>query len=57
MPRDVDFNDVLETFLSIDGVVAVHNLRIWALSLGKTALAAHVAIGKFFKNFSIEMKI
>nr|XP_014289868.1 zinc transporter 2-like isoform X2 [Halyomorpha halys] len=44
MPRDVDFNDVLETFLSIDGVVAVHNLRIWALSLGKTALAAHVAI-------------
>lgn len=44
MPKDVDFNDVLETFLTIDGVVAVHNLRIWALSLGKTALAAHLAI-------------
>lgn len=43
-PKDVDFNDVLETFLSIEGVVAVHNLRIWALSLGKTALATHVAI-------------
>lgn len=44
IPKDVDFNDVLETFLSIEGVVAVHNLRIWALSLGKTALATHVAI-------------
>lgn len=44
IPKDIDFNDVLETFLSIEGVVAVHNLRIWALSLGKTALATHVAI-------------
>uniref|UniRef100_A0A1B6H9H4 Zinc transporter 2 n=1 Tax=Homalodisca liturata TaxID=320908 RepID=A0A1B6H9H4_9HEMI len=44
MPRGVDFNDVLNTFLSIDGVQRVHNLRIWALSLDKTALAAHLAI-------------
>ncbi|XP_014262598.1 zinc transporter 2-like isoform X2 [Cimex lectularius] len=44
MPRDVDFNDVLNTFLDIEGVVAVHNLRIWALSLDKAALAAHLAI-------------
>ncbi|XP_073993060.1 proton-coupled zinc antiporter SLC30A2-like isoform X4 [Rhodnius prolixus] len=44
MPKDVDFNDVLNTFLSIEGVVAVHNLRIWALTLDKTALAAHVVI-------------
>lgn len=46
MPKDVDFNDVLNTFLSIEGVVAVHNLRIWALTLDKTALAAHVVISK-----------
>ncbi|KAK9505453.1 hypothetical protein O3M35_009511 [Rhynocoris fuscipes] len=44
MPKDVDFNDVLNTFLSIEGVVAVHNLRIWALTLDKAALAAHVVI-------------
>lgn len=46
MPKGVDFNNVMNTFMSIDGVVKVHNLRIWALSLDKTALAAHLAISK-----------
>ena len=30
--------------MQIDGVVKVHNLRIWALSLDKPALSAHLAI-------------
>ena len=34
-----------ETFRSVDGVVAVHNLRIWGLTTDKTALAAHLATG------------
>lgn len=38
------YQDVCNTFLSLPGVVRVHNLRIWALSLDKTALAAHLAI-------------
>ncbi|VVC31480.1 Hypothetical protein CINCED_3A011580 [Cinara cedri] len=44
MPKGVNFTDVLETFLSIDGVVRVHNLRVWALSPDKIALAAHLAV-------------
>nr|CAD7570129.1 unnamed protein product [Timema californicum] len=40
----VDFTSVLNTFLQQDGVLKVHNLRIWALSLDKTALSAHLAI-------------
>ncbi|CAG4953812.1 unnamed protein product [Colias eurytheme] len=36
--------EVANTFLSLPGVVRVHNLRMWALSLDKTALAAHLAI-------------
>lgn len=28
------------------GVIAVHNLRIWALTMDKVALSAHVAIRK-----------
>ncbi|KAK7573457.1 hypothetical protein V9T40_010648 [Parthenolecanium corni] len=44
IPKGIDYCDVLETFLSIDGVLKVHNLRIWALSLDKTALAAHLAV-------------
>lgn len=44
IPRGVEFTDVLNTFLGIEGVVKVHNLRIWALSLDKTALSAHLAV-------------
>lgn len=43
-PRGIDFQDVANTFLTISGVQRVHNLRMWALSLDKTALAAHLAI-------------
>ena len=46
IPRDVSFNVVQETFKTVDGIVAVHNLRIWGLTTDKTALAAHLAIGK-----------
>uniref|UniRef100_A0A1B6D8E9 Zinc transporter 2 n=1 Tax=Clastoptera arizonana TaxID=38151 RepID=A0A1B6D8E9_9HEMI len=46
IPKDVDFNRVMNTFMALDGVVKVHNLRIWALSMDKTALAAHLAIKK-----------
>lgn len=45
-PKGIDFEQVTETFLSIDGVQKVHNLRIWALSLDKIALSAHLAIRK-----------
>lgn len=44
MPKGFDYSQVESTFMQIDGVVKVHNLRIWALSLDKTALSAHLAI-------------
>jgi len=47
MPKGVNFSDVLETFMSIDGVVRVHNLRVWALSPDKIALAAHLAVSEY----------
>lgn len=43
-PKYLDYTEVMNTFLAIDGVVRVHNLRIWALSINKVALAAHLAI-------------
>jgi len=46
MPKGVNFGDVLDTFMSINGVVRVHNLRVWALSPDKIALAAHLAVSK-----------
>jgi len=44
IPKGIDFNDVVGIFMSIQGVKKVHNLRIWALSLDKTAISAHLAI-------------
>jgi zinc transporter 2 len=43
-PKGIDFNEVMKILLNIDGVKRVHNLRIWALSLDKIAMSAHVAI-------------
>ncbi|XP_076175084.1 proton-coupled zinc antiporter SLC30A2 isoform X2 [Ptiloglossa arizonensis] len=44
IPKGFDYSQVESTFMQMDGVVKVHNLRIWALSLDKTALSAHLAI-------------
>ena len=44
-PRGIDFLEVQRTLFNIPGVIKVHNLRIWSLSLDKTALSAHLAIG------------
>jgi len=44
LPKGVDFNDVHKTFFTIEGVVQVHNLRIWSLSMDKIALSAHVVV-------------
>ncbi|KAK9299252.1 hypothetical protein QLX08_007624 [Tetragonisca angustula] len=44
IPKGLEYSQVENTFMQIEGVVKVHNLRIWALSLDKTALSAHLAI-------------
>lgn len=43
-PKYLDYTDVMTTFLQISGVIRVHNLRIWGLSVNKVALSAHLAI-------------
>lgn len=44
LPKGIDFEDVMTILLKIEGVKRVHNLRIWALSLDKIAMSAHMAI-------------
>lgn len=44
MPKGFDYTEIETTFMEINGVVKVHNLRVWALSLDKSALSAHLAI-------------
>lgn len=33
--------------MQVDGVVRVHNLRLWSLSVNKNAVSAHLAIGNY----------
>jgi cation diffusion facilitator family transporter len=44
IPPSINFEIVQDTFLSVEGIVAVHNLRIWGLTTDKVALSAHLAI-------------
>jgi len=43
-PSGISYNIVKSTFLEVEGIKQVHNLRIWSLTTNKTALAAHLVI-------------
>ncbi|KAL3194341.1 hypothetical protein MRX96_016464 [Rhipicephalus microplus] len=44
IPHSVDYLQVKRLLLSVDGVARVHDLHIWALSLDKIAVSAHVVL-------------
>ncbi|KAH6928205.1 hypothetical protein HPB50_012581 [Hyalomma asiaticum] len=48
IPHSVDYHQVKRLLLSVDGVARVHDLHIWALSLDKLAVSAHVVLGEHF---------
>ncbi|KAG5450605.1 Zinc transporter 2 [Clonorchis sinensis] len=43
-PRGLDFNDVKNALNDVPGVVELHNLRMWSLTMNKTAVSVHLAI-------------
>ncbi|XP_061838599.1 proton-coupled zinc antiporter SLC30A8 isoform X2 [Nerophis lumbriciformis] len=43
-PAGVRFGEVRAGLLAVQGVTAVHNLHIWALTVNQAVLSAHVAI-------------
>lgn len=47
MPKEVNFVDVLETFMKIEGVDRVPNLRTRALSPDSTIMTAHLAVSMY----------
>lgn len=44
IPDGVNFIEVRETLQDLPGVIRVHNLRIWSLSLDKIAISTHLVI-------------
>lgn len=45
-PGNIDFGEVMDTILMTENVKRVHNIRIWALSLDKINMTAHIVIGE-----------
>ncbi|XP_029370350.1 zinc transporter 2 [Echeneis naucrates] len=43
-PTGVKYSEVRDGLLAVNGVTAVHNLHIWALTMNQAVLSAHVAI-------------
>ncbi|PKI75026.1 hypothetical protein CRG98_004594 [Punica granatum] len=43
-PREIDATRLEEGLCQMDEVVAVHELHIWAITVGKVLLACHVKI-------------
>ncbi|GCC22858.1 proton-coupled zinc antiporter SLC30A2-like [Chiloscyllium punctatum] len=46
IPKGMDFNQVKESLLLIDGVKAMHSLHIWALTVNQPLLSVHIAINE-----------
>lgn len=44
VPRDINFDQVVEYFQSINGVKEVHDLHIWAMSTTEIALTVHLVM-------------
>ncbi|VDP70731.1 unnamed protein product [Echinostoma caproni] len=43
-PRGLEFNEVKNALNDIPGVIELHNLRMWSLTMNKTAVSVHLAI-------------
>jgi cobalt-zinc-cadmium efflux system protein len=42
VPRHIEFGEVRDYLGTLDGVAAIHDLHIWAMSTNETALTAHL---------------
>ncbi|KAK7485076.1 hypothetical protein BaRGS_00023715, partial [Batillaria attramentaria] len=43
-PQGVDFEHLKSVLMSLDSVITVHNLNVWALTMDRNALSVHLAV-------------
>jgi len=43
-PESIDSDEVIKDIKSIEGIVDIHDLHIWNITLGKPAIAAHINV-------------
>ena len=42
----MDYEQLRSLLMSLESVVSVHNLNVWALTMDRNALSVHLAVGK-----------
>ncbi|KAM7074992.1 proton-coupled zinc antiporter SLC30A8 [Molossus nigricans] len=57
VPKNLTYNDVRELILAVDGVVSVHSLHIWSLTMNKVILSAHVAAAASWDSHRVRREI
>ena len=45
-PRDMDVTEVGAAMAAAEGIVEVHDLHVWTITSGFTALSAHIVVGR-----------
>ena len=45
VPKGLSFSSLKASLLDIPGVLAVHDLHVWSLTVGTSAIAVHLVIG------------
>ena len=45
VPRGLDYHEVKDDLLEVEGVVNVHDLRIWSITMDKSYAMAHIVTG------------
>ena len=45
-PKHLDYEEVKNDLNAVEGVKQAHSLHIWSITLNRTALAAHLALGQ-----------
>ncbi len=45
VPTGVDYGEVGTTLAKLPGIVSVHDLHVWSMVPGRSALSAHVLVG------------
>ena len=56
VPSNINYTRVIDDLLQLPGVRNAHSLHIWSLSLQKTALSVHLAIGRHLITFTSYLK-
>jgi len=49
-PANVKIDELISQLLDLNGVLEVHDLHVWALTMGKNSASCHIVIGSNFQD-------